>query len=78
VRRSPRPVFNGAPVLFQPRSFSGPGNWLGKKIELRPDGYAFSALARVNLNRAPGHYPLALGDDTVDIAVIRRADVPLR
>lgn len=73
VRWSPRPVFNGAPVLFQSRSFSGPGSWLGKKIEFRPDGDAFSALAGVNLNRAPGHYPLALGDETVDIAVIRRA-----
>ena len=69
----PRPVFNGAPVLFKSRSFSGPGTWLGKKIDFRPDGDAFSALAGVNLNRAPGHYPLALGDETVDIAVIRRA-----
>ena len=73
VRWNPRPVFNGAPVLFQSRSFSGPGNWLGKKIEFRSDGDAFSALAGVNLNRAPGHYPLVLGDETVDIAVIRRA-----
>ena len=72
VRWNPRPVFNGAPVLFQSKSFSGPGHWLGKKIEFRPDGAAFSALAGVNLNRAPGHYPLALGDETVDIAVIRR------
>jgi murein DD-endopeptidase MepM/ murein hydrolase activator NlpD len=73
VRWNPRPVFNGAPVLFQSRSFSGPGNWLGKKIEFRPDGEVFSALAGVNLNRAPGHYPLALGDETVDIEVVRRA-----
>ena len=73
VRWNPRPVFNGAPVLFKSRSFSGPGTWLGKKIDFRPDGDAFSALAGVNLNRAPGHYPLALGDETVDIAVIRRA-----
>jgi murein DD-endopeptidase MepM/ murein hydrolase activator NlpD len=73
VRWSPHPVFNGAPVLFTSKSFSGPGDWLGKKIEFRPDGDAFSALAGVNLNRAPGHYPLALGDETVDIAVIRRA-----
>ena len=27
----------------------------------------------MNLNRAPGHYPLALGEEKVDIAVIRRA-----
>jgi murein DD-endopeptidase MepM/ murein hydrolase activator NlpD len=73
VRWNPRPVFNGAPVLFESRSFSGPGNWLGKKIEFRPDGDVFSALAGVNLNRTPGHYPLALGDKTIDIAVIRRA-----
>jgi murein DD-endopeptidase MepM/ murein hydrolase activator NlpD len=73
VRWNPRPVFNGAPVLFESRSFSGPGNWLGKKIEFRPDGDVFSALAGVNLNRAPGLYPLALGDKTIDIAVIRRA-----
>jgi murein DD-endopeptidase MepM/ murein hydrolase activator NlpD len=73
VRWNPRPVFNGAPVLFQSRSFSGPGNWLGKKIEFRPDGEVFSALAGVNLNRAPGYYPLALGDETVDIVVVRRA-----
>jgi murein DD-endopeptidase MepM/ murein hydrolase activator NlpD len=71
VRWNPHPVFNGAPILFMSRSFSGPGDWLGKKIEFRPDGDAFSALAGVNLNRAPGHYPLALGDETVDIAVIR-------
>jgi len=73
VRWNPRPVFNGAPVLFESRSFSGPGNWLGKKVEFRPDGDQFSALAGVNLNRPPGHYPLVLGDETVDVAVIRRA-----
>ena len=73
VRWNPRPVFNGAPVLFESSSYSGAANWLGKKIEFRPDGDQFSALAGVNLNRAPGHYPLALGHETVDIAVIRRA-----
>ena len=73
VRWNPRPVFNGAPVLFESKSFSGSGDWLGKRIQFRPDGDAFSALAGVNLNRAPGHYPLALGDESVDIAVIRRA-----
>ena len=73
VRWNPRPVFNGAPVLFESRSFSGTGTWLGKKIDFRPDGDSFSALAGVNLNRAPGHYPLAVGDETIDIAVIRRA-----
>jgi len=73
VRWNPQPVFNGAPVLFQSKSFSGTGNWLGKKIEFRSDGDAFSALAGVNLNRAPGHYPLDLGDETVDVTVIKRA-----
>ncbi len=73
VRWSPRPVFNGAPILFESRSFSGPADWLGKKIEFRPDGEAFSALAGVNLNRSPGRYPLTLGNETVDIEVIRRA-----
>ena len=72
VRWSPRPVFNGAPVLFESKSFSGRATWLDKEIEFRPDGDAFSALAGVNLNRAPGRYPLALGDETVDITVIRR------
>jgi hypothetical protein len=72
VRWSPRPVFNGAPVLFESKSFSGLATWLGKKIEFRPDGDAFSALAGVNLNRAPGRYPLGLGDETVDITVISR------
>jgi murein DD-endopeptidase MepM/ murein hydrolase activator NlpD len=73
VRWNPRPVFNGAPVLFRSMSFSGPGSWLGKAIEFRPDGDAFSALAGVNLSRSPGHYPLGLGDETIDILVIRRA-----
>lgn len=72
VRWSPRPVFNGAPVLFQSKSFSGLATWLGNKIEFRPDGDAFSALAGVNLNGGPGRYPLALGDETVDIPVIHR------
>jgi murein DD-endopeptidase MepM/ murein hydrolase activator NlpD len=72
VRWSPRPVFNGAPVLFESKSFSGRGTWLGKEIEFRPDGDSFSALAGVNLNQAPSRYPLALGDKTVDITVIRR------
>lgn len=73
VHWSPRPVFNGAPVLFESKSFSGVGSWLDKKIEFRPDGDLFSALAGVNLNRAPGRYPLALGDKTVDIPVTHRA-----
>src|SRR5260221_7692598 len=72
VRWSPRPVFNGAPVLFESKSFSGLATWLDKKIEFRPDGEAFSALAGVNLNRAPGRYPLALRDETVEITVINR------
>ena len=73
IRWNPRPAFNGSPILFESKSFSGSGDWLGKKIQFRPDGASFSALAGVNLNRAPGHYPLAIGDETVDITVIRRA-----
>jgi hypothetical protein len=36
VEWNPRPVFNGAPVLFKSSSFSGPGNWLGKKSNSGP------------------------------------------
>src|SRR5690348_7951219 len=61
VRWNPRPVFNGAPVLFMSKTYSGPATWLGKMIEFRPDGNSFSALAGVNLNRSTGRYPLALG-----------------
>src|SRR5579862_3384198 len=73
VRWSPRPLFNGAPVLFESKASSGVATWLDKKIEFRPDGEAFSALAGVNLNRAPGRYPLALGDQTVSITVVSHA-----
>jgi murein DD-endopeptidase MepM/ murein hydrolase activator NlpD len=72
MRWSPRPLFNGAPVLFESKSFSGLATWLGKRIEFRPDGDAFSVLAGVNLNQAPGRYPLALSDETVDVTVISR------
>src|SRR6266704_1743009 len=41
VRWSPRPVFNGAPVLFESKSFSGLATWLDTKMEFRPDGNAF-------------------------------------
>jgi hypothetical protein len=54
VRWSPRPVFNGGPVLFESKSFSGSATWLDKNIEFRRDGDRFSALAGVNLDRAPG------------------------
>jgi murein DD-endopeptidase MepM/ murein hydrolase activator NlpD len=72
VQWKPHPVFNGAPVLFISKTFSGPANWLGKTIEFRPDGDAFSALAGVNLNRTPGHYPLAFGAETVEVTVTDR------
>ncbi|MEO8050384.1 MAG: hypothetical protein ABI833_08230, partial [Acidobacteriota bacterium] len=69
LRWNPCPVFIGAPVLFKSKSFSGPATWLGKNIDFRPDGNAFSALAGVNLNRAPGRYPLLFGRETVEVTV---------
>jgi hypothetical protein len=72
VRWSPRPVFNGAPVLFVSKTFSGPATWLGKQIEFRPDGDVFSALAGVNLNRPVGKYPLLMNGETIDVPVGRR------
>src|SRR5579872_2499198 len=50
VRWSPSPLFAGAPVLFQSKTFSGPATWFGRRIEFRRDGDAFSALAGVSLN----------------------------
>jgi len=73
ARWNPRPVFNGAPVLFESKSFSGAATWLNKTIEFRRDGDGFSALAGVNLNSKPGRYPLLLGGETIEIPVIRRA-----
>jgi murein DD-endopeptidase MepM/ murein hydrolase activator NlpD len=69
----PCPVFNGAPILFKSKAFSGPATWLGKTIEFRPDGDAFYALAGVNLNRAPGRYSLALGRESVEVMVTGHA-----
>ena len=69
----PCPVFNGAPVLFRSRTFSGPATWLGKTIEFRPDDNAFSALAGVNLNRIPGRYPLDFGGETAEVTVTSHA-----
>ena len=65
-------MFNGSPVLFTSKTFSGTGMWLGKKVEFRRDGELFSALAGVNLNRVPGSYPLTFGDETVQVRVNRR------
>lgn len=73
VQWSPHPVFNGAPVLFQSKTYSGPATWVGKEIEFRPDGDGFSALAGVNLNRPPGRIPLVFGGETVEIPVTARA-----
>jgi murein DD-endopeptidase MepM/ murein hydrolase activator NlpD len=72
VHWNPRPVFNGAPVLFVSKTFSGPATWLGKNIEFRPDGDGFSAIAGVNLNRTPGRYALMLGSEAIDVTVTRR------
>jgi len=73
VRWNPRPVFVGAPVLFKSKTYSGPATWLGRTIEFRPDGDAFSALAGVSLNDAPGSYPLVFGGERVEVAVTDRA-----
>ena len=73
VRWNPRPVFVGAPVLFRSKTFSGPATWLGRRIEFRPDGDLFSALAGVSLNDAPGRYPLVLGGEKVEVAVAGHA-----
>jgi len=67
----PCPVFNGAPILFKSKAYSGPATWLGQKIEFRPDGDAFYALAGVNMNRTPGRYPLDLGRESVEVTVTR-------
>ena len=69
---SPHPVFNGAPVLFRSKIWSGPATWLDKEIEFRPDAGGFSALAGVDLKRAPGNYPLTFGFQTLDIPVTAR------
>ena len=69
VRWNPRPVFVGAPVLFKSKTFSGPATWLGRRIEFRPDGDVFSALAGVSLNHAPGRYLLVFGGERVEVTV---------
>ena len=73
VRWNPRPVFVGAPVLFKSKTFSGPATWLDRRIDFRPDGDNFSALAGVSLNQAPGIYPLIFGADRVEVAVTNHA-----
>jgi murein DD-endopeptidase MepM/ murein hydrolase activator NlpD len=75
IQWNPHPVFNGAPVLFKSKTFSGPATWLGKTIEFRPgsghqeDADSFSALAGVDLNRKPGLYPLLFGSEKVEVRV---------
>lgn len=73
VRWTPRRPFNGAPILFQSKTYSGAASWLDKKIEFRRDGDGFSAIAGVNLNRSPGRYSLVLGSQTIEVAVARRS-----
>jgi hypothetical protein len=69
VRWNPCPVFVGAPVLFKSKTYSGPATWLGRRIEFRPDGDVYSALAGVSLNETPGSYPLNFGGETVEVRV---------
>jgi len=73
VRWNPRPVFIGAPVLFKSKTYSGPATWLGRTIEFRPDGDAFSALAGVSLNQSPGSYPMIFGGERVEVTVTYHA-----
>ena len=74
---TPLAVFVGAPVLFRAKTYSGPGTWLEKKIEFRPDTeHTFSALAGVGLDRAPGAYPLVFDGQTVEVAVRPTAILP--
>lgn len=76
VQWAPRPLFNGAPVLFRSTTLSGPATWLGRKIEFRPaadaDGKLFTALAGVDLSTKPGRYPLVIGDVTIPVTVQSR------
>ena len=53
--------------LFRPRT------WLGRRIEFRPDGNVFSALAGVSLNQAPGRYPLIFGGERAEVTVTDHA-----
>jgi murein DD-endopeptidase MepM/ murein hydrolase activator NlpD len=72
VQCKPDLPFNGAPILFKSKKFSGTATWLDKKIEFRRDGDVFSALAGVNLNRSPGRYALTLDAHTIDVRVTSR------
>jgi murein DD-endopeptidase MepM/ murein hydrolase activator NlpD len=73
IRWTPLPAFNGSPILFKSKTFSGPATWLGKQIEFRSEGEVFSALAGVDLNRPPGRYPLIFGSETIQIGVAHHA-----
>jgi len=73
VRWKPEPVFPGSPVLFRSTTVSGPASWLGRKIEFRPDEDGFTALAGVNLDRAPGLYPVSFGEEIAQVTVARHA-----
>ena len=73
VQWNPHPVFIGAPVLFKSKTYSGPATWLGRRIEFRPDGDVFSALAGVSLSQPPGSYPLIFGGERTEVTVIDHA-----
>ncbi|BDC50410.1 hypothetical protein F183_A27260 [Bryobacterales bacterium F-183] len=75
VQWAPRPLFNGAPVLFRSTTLSGSATWLGRKIEFRPadpEGKLFTALAGVDLATKPGRHPLIIGDLTIPVLVQSR------
>ena len=71
IQWKPLSPFPGAPILFSSKTFSGPAKWLDKTIEFRPDGDGYTALAGANLNRTPGRYPLTLGDQTVEVTIVK-------
>lgn len=75
VQWAPRPLFNGAPILFRSTTLSGPATWLGRTIEFRPadsEGKLFTALAGVDLGTKPGRYPLVIGNVTIPVLVQSR------
>lgn len=69
----PRPLFNGAPILFtSTKPLEGPATWMGKPLAFRKEHDKWTALAGVDLDTKPGRYPLVLNGETHKIAVISR------
>lgn len=71
---SPRPLFNGAPVLFtSTKPVEGPATWMGKPLAFRKENDKWTAIAGVDLDTKPGRHPLVLNGETHKIAVTSRA-----